>query len=56
MGAASEPPAAPAVIVFGLSNPSHTPATMSGVNPMNHTSVLSLVVPVLPATGMLAGR
>src|SRR5688500_20322826 len=55
IGAASEPPAAPGMIVFGRSNPSHTPATRSGVIPMNQTSVLSLVVPVLPATGSSGG-
>ena len=31
--------------------PNHTVATMFGVNPLNQTSVPSLVVPVLPPAG-----
>src|SRR5918999_1570961 len=37
MGAASEPPPAPAMIILGLSKPSHTPPTRSGVIPTNQT-------------------
>ena len=33
--------------------PTHTPTTMSGVNPMNHASLFSWVVPVFPAAGTL---
>ena len=55
IGAASVPPTAPGEIMAGLSKPSQTPVTNSGVIPTNHTSVLSLVVPVFPATGMRAG-
>ena len=43
------------MIVFGLSNPSQTPATSDGVTPMNQTSALSLVVPVFPAMAMFGG-
>ena len=50
-GAASRPPCASFMIRLGWSKPIHTPATRSVVYPMNHTSVYSLVVPVLPAAG-----
>src|SRR5258708_1647088 len=50
-GAASRPPCALRTISCGLSNPIQTPATMSGVKPMNQTLVPSLVVPVLPPDG-----
>ena len=33
------------------SNPTHTPATRSGVKPTNQASRWLLVVPVLPAAG-----
>src|SRR6185503_2841472 len=43
-------------IVFAWSNPTHTPATSVGVYPMNHASLKSLVVPVLPAAGSVKPR
>src|SRR5688572_19363403 len=39
------------MIFFGLSNPTHTPATRFAVNPTYQTSAPSLVVPVFPAEG-----
>ena len=50
------PPVAPDITGRGVSNPIHTPASSSGVYPTNHTSVLSLVVPVFPAAGMSYDR
>ena len=35
--------------LLGLSYPTYTPTTKLEVNPMNHVSVLLLVVPVFPA-------
>ena len=50
-GAARRPPVASPPRGAGSSRPNQTLATSDGVNPTNHTSVPSLVVPVLPATG-----
>ncbi len=55
IGAARPPPPAPGVIVRGRSKPSQTPATRFGAIPTNQTSVLSSVVPVLPASWTLSG-
>src|SRR3972149_5555410 len=48
--------AAPEPVSFGpsgffSSSPTQTPTVISGSNPMNHASVLSSTVPVLPASG-----
>src|SRR5215216_4066278 len=51
IGTASWPANPFLTIVRGLSNPTHTPATIFGVKPTNHASTKSLVVPVLPAAG-----
>src|SRR6478735_44615 len=53
IGTASWPAKPFLTIVRGVSNPTHTPATRLGVNPTNHASTKSLVVPVLPAAGSL---
>jgi len=48
----------PARVTFALSlgEPIHTAVDNWGVNPTNHTSALSWVVPVLPAAGCLESR
>ena len=51
IGTASWPAKPFLTIVFGVSNPIQTPATRFGVNPTNHASTKSFVVPVLPAAG-----
>src|SRR5688572_19832978 len=51
IGAAVTPPCSRGPRVRGLSKPTHTATTRSGVRPMNQVSSTSLVVPVLPAIG-----
>ena len=51
MGAATLEPVSRGPKDRGLSNPTNTPTARSGEKPMNQVSKLSLVVPVLPATG-----
>ena len=51
MGAAAWPPVSCAPSERSESKPTQTPARRSGVKPMNQASWVSLVVPVLPATG-----
>ena len=51
IGTARRPAKPFLMIVRGVSNPTQTPATRLGVNPTNHASTKSFVVPVLPAAG-----
>src|SRR5439155_333471 len=51
IGAAACPPVSCLPSERSESKPTHTPARRSGVKPMNQASCVSLVVPVLPATG-----
>ena len=51
IGSAATAPVSFAPSGFFSSSPTQTPTVMSGSNPMNHASVLSSTVPVLPASG-----
>src|SRR5256885_12345567 len=51
IGAAATPPAAPGIDSRELAWPTQTALVSRGVNPTNHASVKSSVVPVLPAAG-----
>ena len=54
IGAAALDPVSFSPRVRGLSKPTKTPTARSGENPTNQASKLSLVVPVLPASGRLS--
>src|SRR5215471_1091700 len=56
MGRAARAPVSLSPKVTFSSKPTHTPVVREGVNPRNHASVKSLVVPVLPARGRLSSR
>jgi hypothetical protein len=51
IGAATLEPVSLGPKVFGSSKPAKTPTARSGEKPTNQVSRLSLVVPVLPASG-----
>ena len=56
MGSAASAPASFLPSVFFSSKPTQTPHVTDGEKPMNHASVKSLVVPVLPASGCLSAE
>ena len=51
IGNANRAPNPSRAMVFGWSNPTHTPATRDEENPTNHASLKSSVVPVFPPEG-----